>query len=489
MKTIFLYTTEGFSIRYLLKTDIFKVLSQSGHKIIILSDAEKQDTIRTQFGSATVVVKKVDSERFRRYLASSRIQRILISFRAFVLNSRYDTETIDRFRTIFLEQAGWGRDATVPKRIMGILWRFFSWLFCYSRFLRNNLVRFEQLVFSPRFNKELYRSNPPDLVVVTSLCGFQFDEFIAREALANRVPVCTIILSWDNTTGLGYRGYLPSKVIAWNETMKHELSTLNDIPVNSISVGGVAHFDHYFLDTPIENKKSLFKRLRLDPKKATLFFATKSPKRFPWGPALASKMLDAIDDGLINREAQLLIRLHPLHFRRDHLGRLLFQDILDEYKQLEEERGNLSINWPNLATTGIAFDLADNETNLVKALLMHSDIMLNMFSTMIIEAAIFDLPAINICIQDEFRDPSGNSRKDLMIDYEQTHNQRLIATGASVTAWSFKELFLLINRYLDDPSTGRENRQQIVDNEIGPHQGCAGESIGRYLIDLVSPRP
>lgn len=485
MKTIFLYTTQGFSVRYLLKTRILDELVKSGNRIVILSEQGGDPLFRRQFQRENVIVQKINAEGYRSVLQSSRIQRTLILFRAFVLNSHFDTTTVDNFRSIFIEQAGWGVAAPIAKRLIGLLWNMTSFIFRYNRLLRKLLVKYEARFFAPLFHNHLYRAYSPDLVLVTALCGFQFDEFVAREAKFNCVPVCSIILSWDNTTGLGLPGYYPDHVIAWTEIMKTELITLSDIPSKSIFVGGVAHFDHYYSSEGLIPKKDFFDGLNLDLERATIFFATKSPKRFPWGPLLSSKILDAINSGCFVRPVQLLIRLHPLHFRKDDEGCLIFQEILDAYKELEKTNKNIVINWPTLDENGIAFDLDQSEVDVVKSILTHSDVMVNMFSTMVIEAAIFNLPSINICIKDEFRDPSGTSRRNLLMDYVQTHNQRLISSGAAPTAWTYGELVNLINASLDDRSLGSKARSLVVEREAGIYRGTAGATIAQHICDLV----
>ena len=47
------------------------------------------------------------------------------------------------------------------------------------------------------------------------------------------------------------------------------------------------------------------------------------------------------------------------------------------------------------------FDLSDSETVLVASISKHSGLMLNMFSTMVIEASTFQLPSMNLCLWDK----------------------------------------------------------------------------------------
>ena len=111
--------------------------------------------------------------------------------------------------------------------------------------------------------------------------------------------------------------------------------------------------------------------------------------------------------------------------------------------------------------------------------------MLNMFSTMVIEAAIFDLPAVNVCIRDKCKADFGRSKQDIMVDYVQTHNQRVIQTGGVKTVFTSEKLYMALNKYLDNPTIDANGRKRIVENEAGPFRGNAGEMIGSHILSLV----
>jgi len=319
---------------------------------------------------------------------------------------------------------------------------------------------------------------------VSALCGFKYNEEIARESLKNNVPVCSVILSWDNTSGMGMPGYIPDYVVAWTENMKKELIELNDINEDKIYVGGMAHFDHYYDEKLVLEKKVFFEKLNLNVDKKVIFYATKSPKRFPWGPSLVEDIALSIERNLINQNTQILVRIHPLHYRREN-GKFIFQNILDEYSRIEAKYPSVILNKPKMLSKKIDFYMDDSEEILVFSILKYSSLMLNMFSTMAIEAAILDLPIINVCIQEKCKADIGKSKQDIMVDYRQTHNQRIINTEGAKTAFTNGELIDQINYYLSNDLADQKNRLKIVNNEAGPFCGNAGEEIGKFISSLV----
>lgn len=483
-KCIFLYVNQGFAVRYLLRTDIFRILRESSAKIVILSPNGDEPLFKQFFESENVKVEKSDNEAYENYLEKSRLQRILINLRAFVLNGKYDTRTVDDFRAIFRAQNGWTIENNFAGWIKGLLWEAASRVLRYSRVLRHFLIGFESRFFCPRFHKELFRKYSPDLVVVTTLCGFKYNEYMAREAKYFGVPVCCVVLSWDNTSGMGMPGYNPDYVVAWAENMKKELVDLNDIDERKIYVGGVSHFDRYYDENSLIGKEKFFRDMGLDPNKKIIFYATKSPKRFPWGPELIAELAEAIKDGKIKDSPQILVRIHPLHYRTNK-GRPMFENIIKEYEKVAGKYQFVILNIPETVSKKMDFDLSDSETALVASILKYSDIMINMFSTMVIESAIFDLPVINICIRDKCKAGIGKSKQDIMIDYVQSHNQRVIQTGGVKTVFTMEELYGAINSYLDNPLLDAKGRELIKRNEAGPFRGNAGEMIGNHILSLA----
>ena len=483
-KTIFLYTSQGFAVRYLLRTDILKTLRESSAQVVILSPNGDEPLFRKSFESENVCIEKFNNEAYESYLTKKRLQQTFISLRAYVLNGKYDTRTVDLYRNVYKTPLDRNKNNGYQVWAKGLMWEFTRRILKYSKIMRRLLIACESRFFCSPVHEDLFKKYSPDLVVITGLSTFKFNEFFAREAHYFGVPVCCVILSWDNTSNKGMPGYNPDYVVAWTENMRKELIELNDIDEKKIYVGGVAHFDPYYKKESILEERVLFKKLGLDSDKKTIFYATKSPKRYPWAPDLIAEIADAIQSGIIKHNPQLLVRIHPLHYRTFN-GKLVFENILNEYERVANRYPFVTLNIPRNVSKKMDFDLSNSETLLVASILKHSDVMLNMFSTMVIEASIFQLPSINLCIRDKYKVERGKKQQDIMIDYVEQHNQRVIKTGGVKTVFTKNEFFDAINQYLDDPSLDEEKRKQIIDNEAGPHRGNAGEKIGRYILSLV----
>ena len=75
----------------------------------------------------------------------------------------------------------------------------------------------------------------------------------------------------------------------------------------------------------------------------------------------------------------------------------------------------------------------------------HSDLMLNMYSTIAIEASTFQLPSTKLCLRDKCKAMFGNFRQDFMVHYVQSHHERLIQTGGIKTVFTEDDLFVAMH--------------------------------------------
>ncbi len=117
---------------------------------------------------------------------------------------------------------------------------------------------------------------------------------------------------------------------------------------------------------------------------------------------------------------------------------------------------------------------------LLAETLYHSDLLLSEYSTVMIEAAIFDLPVINVGL---FNFRGTDKPASFLENY--THIKRILRHSASKNAYTFDQLFEYINYYLEDPGRDSENRRQLIDAEITTNRGTAGKAIGKMLVDLI----
>ena len=122
-------------------------------------------------------------------------------------------------------------------------------------------------------------------------------------------------------------------------------------------------------------------------------------------------------------------------------------------------------------------------------LIYHSDVIVNIFSTINIEACIFNV-IVNVNFDNlekmYYYDHKKNWRQNLSkLDKDLDHNQRIVKSGSMKLANNPKELINLINDYLKNPQNNSKERKKIVDTEIGKFRGNASKNIASIIKNFV----
>jgi len=325
------------------------------------------------------------------------------------------------------------------------------------------------------FYKKDFQDFRPELIFTGYPLDFKEDPII-YEARANGIPVATIVPSWDNLTSKGviYRGY--ERVFVWNELMKREaLQFYPEYQPRQIVPIGVPRFEIYRQPLPPEFQREPFLRsLGLDPNKRLLLFANSPMSMFPEQPQVIKHLCDAMHDGSLPRDVQLLVRCHP----RDTF------EAYDQFNKFERVR----VWYPKELKTGNNTDLKfydwipnPNDLWILSAMLRHSVVSMNPFSTMTLDAAICDIPIANIAYDGDVVKPYYAS---IVSAYDYSHQAPLVKIGASVLCKSREELISSINAYLNNPSIHHDKRRELAQTFCGFYSGSAVDRLVESLIEL-----
>lgn len=481
-KTILISLNNGIGIRNVLQTDIFRSLHKSGTKIVLLTPNAEDEDFQKKYSSENVFFEKLEYNKYRAYLRRSRIQKILKVVRWFTMNGKYDISTIsDWYEKVHKKERPSKR---LRNKIRNVIENCLVKILRSSKILRILSIYLECLFFTPSYHKHIFMKHRPDYVLITSLGFFDFDQYVMREAKRNGAKVISLILSWDNTSSRGMAAGFLDHVMAWTDIMKRELVELHDMKPEKIFIGGTVQFDHYYQKESIYSPDKFYPYFKLSPERKLIYFATKSPNGFPWNPDIVEIIAEAMKNDKFFYPCQLLVRLHPIHFRMRN-GKLRFKYFLDQYDEISRKYRYVYFNIPQIQSSKIAFDMPETELSDVASILHYSDVMINVFSTMNIEASIFDLPSINICFEGETNQENKRPRESVKIDEMQTHNQRIVKTGGVRLANNKEELIDLINMYLKNPQLDKEGRMKIVQQECGPNKGGAGKKIATHILDIM----
>jgi hypothetical protein len=239
-KTIFMVVHQGFVARYLLRTDVLRVLRDAGTRIVVLTPNSEEQYLRDEFPESDMAVEPLRASISD--VMRSRLWLLLYYLRSYTLGAVTASPALrGKYAGARTQQRSKSRAVDwLIHSALQVLWR--------SRLARRALLGLESLLFSPRLHRDLFERYRPDLVVATSPGWFVADGLVLREARRSGVATAVAVLSWDNPTSKGYRGATPDRIIAWSERMADQVATHHDYPRDRIEVCGVPHFDPYKRD-------------------------------------------------------------------------------------------------------------------------------------------------------------------------------------------------------------------------------------------------
>jgi hypothetical protein len=314
----------------------------------------------------------------------------------------------------------------------------------------------------------LFERHQPTLVATASP-GLIFSEIpVLRTARRRSIPSIAVDLSWDNLTNKFFPARQVDRLVLWNASMRDEACTLHGYAPESVTVAGVPQFDTYFRG-PRSSRADFCLRTGLDPARRIITLATIPRSKFGHHEFVIDRLMAAMESGAIAEPANLLVRLHPR----------------DDARQYEKYAGrpHVVVEKPFRKTAtrsgdGMDIDFMAENTRQLADTLHHSDVVLNVASTIAIEASIFDTPVINI----GFDGQPGSNQALMEWHYGSTHFQKVVRSGAVRIAQSDGELIDLLNMYLASPATDADGRRRIVVDQC---EFTDGHSAGRVAAAIV----
>src|SRR5262249_25244527 len=154
-------------------------------------------------------------------------------------------------------------------------------------------------------------------------------------------------------------------------------------------------WDLYFRPRPPVTRDAFFSRIGADLSRKLVTLSTTPHELYPHHDHVLRVMVQAMENGRWPFPAQLLVRLHP----RDEMSH--YEAFRRTRHVILEKPFRQSVR----AGDGLAVDItADNQLHLADTL-RHSDVVVNVASTIAIEAAIFDTPVVNIAFDGDTESP------------------------------------------------------------------------------------
>jgi hypothetical protein len=477
--TIFLSAWRNPSVRYLLYSGVLSRLLEAGARVVVFLRDQDLDFYRDRLEGSGVICEPVLLDRALAQLKGTRLGSwLLLVHTCLAARDGGEVNRTTEARAYlhdFGAPGGW-RYRLVDGSAMAL-----ARLAGGSPALRRALLRLENKLFPGHYYDHYFAKYQPDLLVTSSV-GYSIDPFMMRAAQRFGAPIAAVVHSWDNPTTKGYRAADPDWVIAWNQVNARELTAFQDIAPEKIFVEGVAHWDYYFDGSLRPRPREEFLRsLGLDPERKLIFYGSSAPKNFPNTFDALQWLAEGLVQDRFGAPAQMLVRLHPAYFESKKTGRVLdaFQTRMEALER--DSRGLVRFAHPAIKGLASGVDMPKDDLLELAETLSHSDILLTEYSTLMIEAAVLDVPVVNVSLFN-FRDT------DRPASFFETfaHLRPVMDTGACKNAYTFDELKSYLINYLKCPEVDAAQRKNLVDLMIPVNRGTAGQAVAARILSLAA---
>ena len=176
------------------------------------------------------------------------------------------------------------------------------------------------------------------------------------------------------------------RLIVWNTIMRDQAVALHGYQPAELRLAGTPQWDPYFKDGVITSREAFCQRIGADPSIKLITLTTTPLELYSYYEQLIEMLLEAREQERFRQPTQLLVRVHP-------------RDAVERYAAFEGTPGVI-IEKPFKQTVrsgdGMTVDVTADAQHHLANTMRHSDVVLQVVSTIAIEAAIFDTPVVNV---------------------------------------------------------------------------------------------
>jgi hypothetical protein len=334
-----------------------------------------------------------------------------------------------------------------------------------SRWLRARAEHVDRSRFShPEVGAVLDRHRP-DLIVTTDLFGSEA-QFV-REAHRRGIRSVCLVKSWDNLTSKGRIRVHPDFIVVWSDLQRQEAQTLHFFPTERIAVSGAPNFDIFKAGAyPWLPRAEFMRSIGADPDSRLVVYS-------PGYKLTHSDHENILRIHRVLHTGNLPFRCH-LHVRKYPKSPQDFSDLLHLPDLTVEDAGIVVTSWDDRV------DQPRAEMVHLAQLMRHTDVLIQIGSTIAVDAACFDRPVIGYFL--DAQSPQVSPHHLARRVFAMTHNRYLVDLGGVWVVRTEAELAMALRTYLTTPELHREGRRRIVERICGIFDGRAGDRIAEFLL-------
>ncbi len=448
--------TIQFAVRYLLRTGLLARLAEDIQPVALLAWSDPE--LQAELEHAGVEVHALPETRYG--ASYVRARRMIDTWHFTRLAS--PTTAIAQRR----DDIGTSRRRRLIRRVRELRNRAYLMLPGTADRLLVEEKTLLRLDTNYREHEALIRSLRADALL--SLTPFhRQEELVVRVAAAERLKTCAAILSFDNITVRGWIGAIFDHYLLWN---RHNAAQLRrgypDTKARHIEIVGAPQFDFYWKPEYAWDEAVWRERMRLPPQRAVILYGGGPPSIVPHEPHLVMQLDTAIEHGEIAGRPVILLRRHPADTN------VRWADVRRDAKHVVFDEPWASGEVPKYS------NIRDADIAKLTSTLKHSEVHVNVASTMTVDGSVFDRPQIGPAYDDRPGRPYDRAMREL---YAHEHFLPITRSGGLDIVHDRAALIRAVSAALKEPTARAAGRRELVREII---TFTDGQSTQRVLDQL-----
>lgn len=454
MITILAKFDSSFFVRNFLRTEALDIVLKNNIRLVLLVPEEKLEYYRKEFSQENVIFEILPDTK------KSKVERLFNFLERFSIH----TNTV---YMIFRSEFEKTRNLNIVRRTTVFAAKFALWTLGCLSFWRRFLRKIYFLTLSRKF-ASFFAKYKPDLVFAPYMVFT--DYALVKEAKKAGIQTLGMTLSWDNLYSKTFLLSHPDYLIVQTDKIEEQVKTLGDYG-GKIFVCGIPQYDRHFTKKSVVSREEFFRHIGADSAKKLIVYAFSGKQGLHMDFDILSILNDARKEGKIIEGVEILARPYP---RTD------FPE--DKLEKIRSEYGILAFSSTKHVGGGNNdWEFDEESIFLLENTLAHADIVITMYSTFFIEAAIFDKPLVGIAFDGSKKLPYWDSASRF---FEWDHLRVIKPLNGIWLVKNKEELISSINKYLKEPGFLQEGRKKIVRQQVQFTDGFSAKRVADVIMSI-----
>ena len=439
-----------------MRTDaVQKILRRGDIRLVLLVPENKLEYYRKEFPDTRILFDVIPTIR------NLKIEKLFNFIERFSIHTR-------TVYMIFRSEYEKTKNLSWFRRIGTFTAKFLLWWVGQFSWWRR-VVRAVYYAIPSTAGGYFFKKYNPDMV----FCPYMIftDYVFLKEAKKAGIATLGMTQSWDNLYSKTFLLVHPDYLVVQTDKIKDQARGMGDYR-GDLWVCGIPQYDRHFTKQDTVSREEFFKKIGADPAKKLLVYAFSGKQGLHLDFDVLNIINEARKHGEFLEEVEILARPYPrTDFPQEKLERI------------RRDYGIISFSATKHVGGGDAdWEFDEESIWMLENTLAHADVVITMYSTFFIEAAIFNKPLIGVAFDGLKKMPYWDSASRF---FEWDHLRDIRPLDGIWLVENAKELIHAINTYLKNPGYQGVGREKIVRQQAQFTDGRSAQRVADVILQIL----